>query len=114
MRLLFAFVLFVSVASAQQLDHARKLVKNLRQDCVAAERLAVAVDANDFSHVKTNDNVAAGYCEGFIAGFIVGTNHQPIQYSRHTYRAIVAYIDEHPNELDLRKILSAALKDDAE
>jgi len=113
MRLLVVFVLFVSVASAQPVGHAAKLVKNLREDCVAAERIAVAVDANDFSHVKANDSVAAGYCEGFIAGFIVGAN-QSIQPSRHTPKAIVAYIDEHPTELDLRKILRAALKNDAE
>jgi hypothetical protein len=109
MRLIFALLVLVPVATAQQVGHGGKLVNNLREDCVAAERIAVAVDANDWTHVKNGDTAEAGYCEGFIAGFIIGSNHHPIQSSRHIKKAIVSYIDEHPNELDLRKIVSAAL-----
>jgi hypothetical protein len=110
MRPLFAFMIFVSAASAQKFDHAAKLVNNLRADCVAAERIAVAVDANDWTRVKNGDTAEAGYCEGFIAGFIIGSNHQPIQSSRHIKKAIVSYIDDHPSETDLRKIMGDVLK----
>ena len=112
MKLLFSVLLFIPIAQAQEVGHGAKFVKNLREDCVAAERVSVAVDTNDFSHLKTDDNLAAGYCEGFVSGFIVGSNHEPIGSIRHLRKTIVAYIDDHPNEIDLRTIMSAALKDD--
>ena len=114
MKPLFAVLLFASMASAQQVGHGATFVKNLREDCVAAEKISVAVDANDVSHLKATDNVAAGYCEGFIAGFVVGSNHGPIRSIRHARKAVVAYIDDHPNEIDLRRIMTAALKDEEE
>lgn len=119
-------VLCVS-GSAQQSTHPNdeSTQKMLRDACVAFERAEVATDTNDFSHLKNTDLMDGRYCQGLIHGFELGANHtvyvlaEPkrleILTSQHTVRqiakAVVAFIDEHPDETDLRNILLGALQE---
>lgn len=118
-------VLCVSV-SAQQSAHTNdeSAQKMLRDACVAFERTEVATDTNDFSHLKNTDFMDGRYCQGVIHGFEIGANHtvyvlsEPkrleIFTSQHTSRqiakAVVAFIDGHP-DADLRNILLGALQE---
>ncbi len=97
----------------------------LRESCVGLERREVAKDANDFSHLKDLDWISAMFCQGFIQGFETGANHtiyvlsEPkhleILTSQPTVRliakAVVTFIDEHPDEADIRNILLGALQE---
>lgn len=120
MRALFVVLLFASVAWA----HEGKVVTNLRESCVAFERTQISRDANDLSHLKSTDWADASFCQGFIMGFELGANHTTyvlktprrleIFTSQHTVRqiakAIVEYIDDHPEEDDVRNLLLGALQ----
>lgn len=112
--------------SAQQTPqaHAEAAQNLLRDTCVAFERTRVAKDTNDFSHLKDSDWMNAAYCQGIIQGFELGANHtvnvleEPkrleIFSAQHTDRqiakAVVTFIDEHPDQTDSRTILLGALK----
>ncbi|MFZ0419315.1 MAG: hypothetical protein WAM04_14545 [Candidatus Sulfotelmatobacter sp.] len=96
----------------------------LREACVAFERTQVAQDANDFTHLKDTDWTSAGWCRGVIQGFEIGANHtiyvlaEPkrleILSSQHSIRemakALVTYVDAHPDETELRTIIVNALQ----
>jgi hypothetical protein len=97
----------------------RKAVQTLRDNCVSEARVLAAIDSNDSSHLKNTDWETAAHCAGFIAGFQTAANdtvHITEAYKRFdtdgsafTFRkaaeAIVAYIDEHPQETNLRTIV---------
>jgi hypothetical protein len=126
--ILLGLLLGVPVSAQQSTqpatDDTGRTSKVLRNACVALERVEVATDANDFSHLKDTDWMEARYCQGFIQGFEKGANHtvnvleEPkrleIFESQHTERQIaktvVAFIDEHPDEEDTKNILLGALK----
>jgi hypothetical protein len=96
----------------------------LRDSCVALERREVAKDANDFSHLKDTDWASAMFCQGFIQGFETGANHTVYVLSepkrleiltsqptiRQIAKAVVAYVDERPDEADFRNILLGGLQ----
>jgi hypothetical protein len=119
------FVLLCATTSAWGQDtKSRHNVELLREACVAFERTQASQDANDFSHLKETDWAVAGWCRGLIQGFDIGANHtiyvldEPrrleIFSSQHSIRemakALVAYIDAHPDETETRTIIVSALQ----
>lgn len=106
--------------SAQQ----KAFQAQLRDACVAFERVKVAIDTNDSSHLKNTDWMDSQYCQGIIQGFELGANHtvnvleEPMRLeilsSQHTTRqiakAVVTFIDDHPDKTDPRTILLGALQ----
>jgi hypothetical protein len=97
----------------------RKAVQTLRDNCVSEARVLAAIDSNDSSHLKDTDWAAGAHCAGFIVGFQTAaedTVHITEAYKRFgtdgsaftvkkAAEAIVAYIDEHPQETNLRTIV---------
>jgi hypothetical protein len=91
---------------------------------VALERREVAKDSNDFSHLKETDWASAMFCQGFIQGFETGANHTVYVLSepkrlevlssqptiRQIAKLVVAFIDDRPDEIDLRNILLGGLQ----
>src|SRR3954451_21034496 len=111
-----ALVLFATViVNAQD----RKAAQTLRDNCVSEARVLAAIDSNDSSHLKDTDWAAGAHCAGFIVGFQTAaddTVHITEAYSRFdttgssftvkkAAEAIVAYIDDHPQETNLRTIV---------
>jgi hypothetical protein len=106
-------------------DDSNRNSKVLRDACVAVERVKAAADANDFSHLKNTDWMDARYCQGFIQGFEKGANHtvnvleepkrleifESQRTDRQIAKAVVTFIDEHPDEADARNILLGALQE---
>jgi hypothetical protein len=117
---LFAVMLLLTVARvwAQESDP----IAVLREACVSEERVAVAKDANDYSHLKDSDWASSGFCVGLIKGFEMGADHtiyvlsepkrlefiSPLPKVRQLAKAVVTFIDEHPAEIDPRSIFLGA------
>jgi hypothetical protein len=97
-------------------------IDGLRDACVAEERVSVASDANDYSHLKNADWASSAFCVGMMKGFEIGAASTiyflsepkrlefmtPLPNVRQTAKAVVTFIDQHPNETDQRAILIGA------
>lgn len=117
-KILIAIVLSM-LATVLMNAQERKAVQILRDNCVSEARVSTAIDSNDFSHLKDTDLANAAYCSGFINGFQTAaddTVHITEAYKRfdangsaftvkQAAEAIVAYIDEHPQETNVRTIV---------
>jgi hypothetical protein len=115
-----------ALGSAQQTPQTQDQgpLKALRESCVSVERRQVAIDANDFSHLKDTDWASAMFCQGLIQGFEIGANNtvyvlsEPMRLEivdpqprvRQIAKAVVTFIDEHPDKTDPRTILLGALQ----
>ncbi|MFZ0580741.1 MAG: Rap1a/Tai family immunity protein [Candidatus Acidiferrales bacterium] len=98
---------------------------SLQEMCEAHDRIDAAKAANDFSHVKTNDWAADGFCLGYIDGVTAALDGSTrtmknSKYTLHFVRAFtvgrveklfMAYVAQHPEELDFppTMILTQAL-----
>lgn len=89
----------------------------LRDSCVAYERLMVAMDAQSGTtvNVPASDGVEARFCQGYVNGFIVGTNFPPSSAwdLRNAAKSIVKFEDEFPNDQEplRQRILKAWVRD---
>jgi hypothetical protein len=112
MKTLFAVMLLLTVDRLWA--QPSNPIDGLRDACVAEERVSVASDANDYSHLKNTDWANSSFCVGLIKGFEVGAAHTiyvlskpkrlefvtPLPNVRQIAKAVVTFIDEHPAETD--------------